>query len=91
MIIQFGPKDDEFSKWSLNKNMFVSRPHFKIVGENGVGIYILNSYKFRFFPKVYGTFHPTYWEVGIDFAGWTLEFMWNKSFSINEKEENRTS
>lgn len=91
MTIQFGVKEDEYSKWANNKNIFISRPHFKIVGENGVGIYLLNSYKFRFIPKFYFRFDPTFWEVGIDYSGWILELMWNKHFEINEKEKNRIS
>jgi hypothetical protein len=86
MIIQFGEnKQEVIPTWYNENNVFVSRPFFKIVGDNGAGVYLLNSYKFRFLPKIYFQYHLSFIETGIDFAGWTLEFMWNKK--VTKKEE----
>jgi len=82
MIIQFGKGDESaYGKWENDSNVFISRPYFKLVLSNGLGIYILNSFKFCFFPKFYGTFHKTFWEFGFRLTSWTFEVMWNKAFS----------
>ena len=82
MIIQFGRGDESsYSNWANDPRVFISRPYFKIIIDNGLGFYILNSFKFHLFPKFYGTFHKTFWEFGVSFAGWTFEVMWNKAFS----------
>ena len=82
MIIKFGPdKSDADSNWANNPKVFISRPYFKVIFENGLGFYILNSFKFSFFPKFYGTFQSTFWEFGFRFTGWTFEVMWNKAFT----------
>ena len=36
-----------------SEKVFVSQPHYKIVFENGLGFYILNSYKFSPIPKFF--------------------------------------
>jgi hypothetical protein len=82
MIIQFGKGDESaYGKWEDNLNVFISRPYFKIVLKNGLGFYILNSFKFSFFPRIYGTFHKKFYEFGIHIAGWTFEVMWNRPLS----------
>lgn len=78
-IIVSSPKN--IIKSIYGDNVFVSQPYFKIILENGLGFYILNSYKYYLFPKFYGQFHKTFWEFGFNFAGWTFEIMWNKSFA----------
>jgi hypothetical protein len=81
MIIQFGrDEDDAYGKWANCPNVFISRPFFKIIFNNGLGFYILNSFKFNFFPKFYGKFENSFWEFGFNFAGCTFEVMWNKFF-----------
>lgn len=79
MIIKFGQDKDVYN---FGRDVFVSRPFFKILFNNGFGIYIFNSFKFRFLPKFYGTFHNTFWEFGVSVLGWTLEVMWNKHFRV---------
>ena len=82
MIIKFGPdKNDAYSNWADDPRVFISRPFFKIILGNGLGFYILNSFKFHFIPKFYGAFHKTFWEFGFRFAGVNFEVMWNKAFS----------
>lgn len=66
----------------FGKNVFVSQPYFKILFKNGLGFYILNSYKFRWVPKFYGKINSSFWEFGFNLAGWTFEVMWNKSFKV---------
>ena len=66
----------------FSENVFVSQPHYKIVFENGLGFYILNSYKFQAFPKFYGVIRKEFWELGFYFRGWIFEIMWNKAFKV---------
>lgn len=73
-------KDIIKSQWK--DNVFVSQPYYKIVLANGLGFYILNSYKYNLIPRFYGTIKKTYWEFGFYFAGWIFEIMWNKSFKV---------
>lgn len=83
MIIQLGPDaDSPYANWANYPNVFISKPYAKIVFEDGLGFYILNSPKYNLLPKFYGTFKETYWEFGFRLAGWTFEIMWNKSFKI---------
>ena len=65
-----------------SEKVFVSQPHYKIVFKNGLGFYILNSYKFQSFPKFYGTLHKEFWEFGFYFRNWIFEIMWNKAFKV---------
>lgn len=77
-----------YNEWLTNApNVFVSKVYFKIFLWNGAGIYILNSYKFRFFPRFYLQRAKTHVECGVNFAGWICEFMWNKAFEVNEKRD----
>jgi len=63
--------------------MFVSRPLHKIVFRNGLGFYILNAYKFRWFPKFYfGYKKNEFLETGVFLFRWMFEIMWNKSFKV---------
>ena len=81
MIIKFGPdKNDAYSNWANDLRVFISRPFFKIILNNGLGFYILNSFKFNYYPKFYGTFNKSFWEFGFRFVGLTFEIMWNKFF-----------
>lgn len=82
MIIKFGlDKSDAYSNWANDPRVFISRPFFKIILDNGLGFYILNSFRFNLFPRFYGTFHKTFWEFGFRFIGVNFEVMWNKAFS----------
>ena len=82
MIIQFGKGDESaYGKWENDLNVFISRPYFKIVLNNGLGFYLLNSFRFNLLPTFYGTFHKTFWEFGFRFAGFIFEVMWNKAFA----------
>jgi len=79
MKIVFGtPKD--IQPHNFGKNTFVSQPYFKILFEDGLGFYILNSYSFWWVPRFYGMFRKSFWEFGMNWMGWTLEVMWNKQF-----------
>jgi hypothetical protein len=83
MIVQFGRGDESaYGKWDDNPRVFISRPYFKVVLDNGLGFYILNAFKYNLFPKFYGTFTETFCEFGFSFAGWTFEVMWNKAFKV---------
>ena len=82
MSVIFGTPKDIKPSPHFSERVFVSQPYYKIVFEDGLGFYILNSYKFFYFPKFYGTFKKDYWELGFYFAGWIFEIMWNKSFKV---------
>jgi len=61
--------------------IYISRPFCKILFNNGLGFYILNSYKIHFIPKFYlGYKKGSYLETGFSFFGLMFEIMWNKSF-----------
>ena len=82
MIIQFGKGDQSaYSNWANDPRVFIVRPYFKIIFGNGLGFYLLNSFRFNLFPKFYATFHKTFWEFGFRFAGVNFEVMWNKAFA----------
>ena len=83
MIIKFG-KDASaaYGNWAEYKNIHISQPYFKIVADSGLGFYILNSYKFFFFPKFNYTFHGSFWELSVNFAGWIFEIMWSRAFKV---------
>lgn len=63
---------------------FISRPLTKLYFNNGFGLYILNAYKFRIFPKFYGEFRKDSWEFGFYFLGFIFEVMWNKHFRVKK-------
>jgi len=64
------------------ENTFISKPLLKFYFNNGLGFYILNAYKYRFFPKFYGTIQKDFWEIGFYFTGYIFEIMWNKRFKV---------
>ena len=81
MIIKFGPdKNDAYDNWANDPRVHIVRPYFKIVFNNGLGFYLLNSFRFNWLPIFYGTFHKTFWEFGFRFIGVNFEVMWNKAF-----------
>jgi hypothetical protein len=82
MIIQFGKGDESpYGKWADDPGVFISRPYFKVVFNNGLGLYVLNAFRFNLFPRFYGAFRKTSWEVGFSLLGWTFEIMWLKAFT----------
>jgi len=81
MIIKFGK---EKHPHDYGKDVFVSCPYFKIVFNNGLGIYILNSYKFNFVPRFYFNKQKDFFEGGVFLFNFMLDVMWNKSFKITK-------
>ncbi len=83
MIIQFGIGDQSaYGTQVKDVTMFISKPHFKILLNNGLGFYILNAFKFYIIPKCYArTSKKSHWVVGCSFMGWIFEVMWNKAFA----------
>lgn len=82
MNIIIGTPKDLLPITHCSERTFVSQPHYKIVFENGLGFYVINSYKYTALPKFYGTIKKEYWEFGFYFAGWIFEVMWNKAFKV---------
>lgn len=82
MIIKFGAdKSDAYGNWANHKNVFVSRPFFKIVANCGAGFYILNSYKWYWLPRFSFQSSLNRVEMGIRFAKLLFEFQYNKAFA----------
>lgn len=82
MIIQLGKANQRpYGKWDDDARVFISQPYFKIALNNGLGVYILNAFKFHTILKCYGVFRKTSWELGVSFVGWTFELMWNEAFA----------
>jgi len=67
----------EYEKWIQENNLFISKVHYRIKFKD-FGLYILNSYKFNWFPKFFGMKNKYYIECGINWLGWLLEFQWSK-------------
>ena len=80
MILQWGADDDAYGTWPPDLLVFVCRPHFKIVFDNGTGVYVLNSLQYNYLPKFYYAFDNAHWVVGFSMAGWTLHVAWHKCF-----------
>lgn len=81
MIIKFGADKTEYDAWAKNNKVFISRPFFKIVADCGVGVYILNSYKFNFLPRLSCSKSNTHLEYGIRWLNMHFEFQYNKAFA----------
>lgn len=67
----------EYEKWIKENNLFISKVHYRIKFKD-FGLYILNSYKFNWFPKFFGMKNKYYIECGVNWLGWILEFQWSK-------------
>ena len=65
---------------------FISRPLTKLYFSNGFGLYVLNSYKFNFFPRFYFSVKKDFWEIGFFLFGLIFEIMWNKHFAYKKKK-----
>jgi hypothetical protein len=81
MIIQFGPGNQKaYGQWPRDLKVFICRPYFKVVFNNGLGFYILNALKFNVLPEFYATFGKYFVELGFRFLGWTFEVMWSNAY-----------
>lgn len=78
--MQWGADDDAYGTWPPDLHVFVSRPHFKIVLDNGAGVYVLNSLQYNLLPKFYYALDSAHGVVGLSMAGWTLQVAWHKCF-----------
>ena len=68
---------EEFEKAMKSQGRFVSKVYYRITFK-GMGLYILNSFKFKLFPKFFCMNSKHYVECGINWLGWILEFQWSK-------------
>lgn len=80
MIMQWGACNDAYGAWPADLHVFVCRPYFKIVLDNGAGVYVLNAFEYNLFPKFYYAFEHAHWIIGFRMAGWTLQVAWHKCF-----------
>ena len=69
--------DEQYTKWAMENNIFISKVYYRIRVKD-MGLYILNSYKFRWIPKPFGMKNKYFIECGINWLGWILEFQWSK-------------
>jgi len=68
---------EQYEKWTKQNNIFLSKVHYRIRFKD-FGLYILNSYKFKLFPKFFGIKGKYYIECGINWLGWIIEFQWSR-------------
>lgn len=68
---------EEFEKAMKAQGRLVSKVYYRITFK-GMGLYILNSFKFKLFPKFFCMNSKYYVECGVNWLGWILEFQWNK-------------
>jgi len=68
-----------FKMYFESKDIFVSKVYYRITLK-GMGLYILNSFKFNWIPKPFGfgMKNKYFIECGINWLGWIFEFQWNK-------------
>ncbi|NBP02481.1 MAG: hypothetical protein EBU90_20655 [Proteobacteria bacterium] len=82
MIIKFGAdKSDAYASWINMKDVYVSRPFFKIVFNNGMGVYMLNNYKWNLLPRVSFQHSSSHTEFSIRWLKGCIEFQHNKAFA----------
>lgn len=69
---------EEYEKWANENNIFISKVIKRLfLGKLG-GVYILNSYKFNWFPKFFGMKGKYYIECGFNWLGYIIEFQFNR-------------
>jgi hypothetical protein len=68
---------EEFEKAMKAQGRLISKVYYRITFK-GMGLYILNSFKFKFFPNFFCMNSKYYVECGVNWFGWILEFQWNK-------------
>ena len=68
---------EEYEKWANENDIFISKVYYRIRVKDA-GLYILNSYKFRWIPKLFGHRNKYYIECGVNWLGWILEFQWSR-------------
>jgi hypothetical protein len=68
---------EQYEKWANENDVFLSKVYYRIRVKD-IGLYILNSYKFRWIPKPFGIKNKYYIECGINWLGWIFEFQWSK-------------
>jgi hypothetical protein len=69
--------NEQYENWANENNIFISKVYYRIRIKDS-GLYILNSYKFRWLPKPFGLITKYYVECGINWLGWILEFQWSR-------------
>ena len=68
---------EEFEKAMKAQGRLVSKVYYRITFK-GMGLYILNSFKFKLFPKFSYMNGKYFTECGLNWLGWIFEFQWNK-------------
>ena len=68
---------EQYEKWAKENDIFISKVCYRIRFAD-IGFYILNSYKFRWFPKFFGHYNKYYIECGFNWLGWILELQWSR-------------
>jgi hypothetical protein len=69
---------EQYEKWANENGFFISKVIKRLfLGKLG-GFYILNSYKFNWFPKFYGAFRKYWVECGVSWLGYIFEYQYNR-------------
>ena len=69
---------EQYEKWAKDNNIFISKVIKKLTFSNFTGIYILNSYKFNWFPKFFGMKSKYNIECGFNWLGFIFEYQYNR-------------
>ena len=68
---------EEFEKEMKAQGRFVSKVYYRIRYKD-TGLYILNSFKFKLFPKFFYMNSKYFTECGFNWLGWIFEFQWSR-------------
>ncbi|NBW16034.1 MAG: hypothetical protein EBR82_49420 [Caulobacteraceae bacterium] len=68
---------EQYEKWANENDIFISKVYYRITFK-GMGLYILNSFKFKLFPKFFYMNGKYFTECGFNWLGWIFEFQWNR-------------
>ena len=68
---------EEFEKEMKAQGRFVSKVYYRITFK-GMGLYILNSFQFKLFPKFFYMNGKYFTECGFNWLGWIFEFQWSR-------------
>ena len=69
---------EEYEKWANENGIFISKVIKRLfLGKLG-GLYILNSYRFNWFPRFYGMTNKYNIELGFNWLGYIFEYQYNR-------------
>ena len=70
--------NEQYENWAKENGHFISKVIIRLFFGKFGGLYILNSCKFRLFPKFYGHKNKYCIEAGFMWLGYIFEYQWNR-------------